>query len=85
MEKEEFYQRVADLLHVEYTFLNISKRRTRWGPREPGNGRFPGHGLVQWFGPDCIKVCLINPALVATFDNPERALAAIAEVCKNLP
>lgn len=55
-------------------------RKTRWGPREPGNGRFPGHGLIRIFGSNTIHVSLSNPSLNGTFSSFEEVLEALQRV-----
>ena len=42
----------------EYT---PATKATRWGGREPGNGRIPGCGLIRIFSTSCIKVDLYHP------------------------
>ena len=53
---------------------------TRWGGREPGNGRFPGLGLIRCFGSNCIQVNIKNPTLSKTYESYEEALDALREV-----
>lgn len=92
MEERAFYEAVHGLLvtyektrnvtHREgclspYEFLPKPKKRGRWGPRTPGNGRFPGHGLVRWFGPNGIHVNLTSPKLSGFYTSPEQAIVAI--------
>src|ERR1044071_5447312 len=91
MNIEEFYERCAQLLATEYisrpapgpierlrhdgTIRNTHK--TRWNDRDPGNGRFPGRGLVRHFG-SAVFVNLHDPPLWGTFKSSDEALAAIA-------
>ena len=49
-EKEEFYNRCADILHIQHEFVTPVPRRNRWNTRRKGNGRYPNFGLVQCFG-----------------------------------
>ena len=61
MTKEEFYEECAKLLGTQYEYVNVitnTRRTNRWGPRQPGNGRFPGIGLIRWFSPTCIHVAI---------------------------
>lgn len=77
MEKEQFYQECGALLGIEYNYLEIyhNKRRTnRWGPREPGNGRFPDFGIIRWFSPTCIHVSLIKPKPINKFFNSSESV-----------
>ncbi len=55
-------------------------RATRWGGREPGNGRFPGLGLIRCFGASCIQINIKNPTLSETYESYEEALDALREV-----
>ena len=56
-------------------------RATRWGGREPGNGRFPGHGLIRVFSPSVIHVNLTHPKFSGQFTSFESVLEALAKVC----
>ena len=77
--EQDFYLAVAQMLncngHVYRQFP--FRRRTRWNNRAAGNGRYPGHGLVRYFGPSHVLVGLINPAVSGVYTSPELALAAI--------
>lgn len=72
MNKEEFYNRCYEILGVgeEYKDIQYNQRRTnRWGPRQPGNGRYPGFGLIRWFSENNIH--LISSSGSKVFDSPE--------------
>lgn len=74
---EDFYRAVAKLLHCEahgYQPFPF-RRRSRWNNRNPGSGRFPGHGLVRFYGPAHIHVHLND--VVGVFASIDAALAAI--------
>jgi len=74
---EGFYQAVAKLLECEaHRYTTPLQKRTRWNNRLPGNGRFPGHGIVRYFGSTHVLVRLTNPSLNGLF-NAEAALDAI--------
>ncbi len=79
MEKEKFYQLCAVALGTEHKFkeINYTKRwSNRWGPREPGNGRFPNFGIIRWYGPTMIHMSLVHPeSITRTFSSPDAALA----------
>lgn len=64
--EEKFYQDIADLLHIQNPYTpNVHKSwRTRWNNRKPGNGRFEGLGLIRFFSPSMIHVCLKEPVRV---------------------
>jgi hypothetical protein len=76
----DFYRTVATLLHCEAHGYHPFPhgRRTRWNNRQPGSGRFVGHGLVRYYGPAHIHVHLTSPPLQRLFHSREAALAAIA-------
>lgn len=80
MNEEEFYNAVADIFGMTYEFRERPKKRTRWGPRHPGNGRFPKHGIIRWFGPNTIHVSLTNPRLSGIYTEPETVLTALREL-----
>lgn len=76
---EAFYQKVAELLQCDgHVYRQFPfGRRTRWNNRAAGNGRFPGHGLVRYFGPAHIHVGLTEPPVNGLFHSADDALAAI--------
>ncbi len=94
MEVKEFYKACEDILDAKteyeekvlYTKYNhetgepykIPTRGSRWGGREPGNGRFPGKGLIRVFG-SIIHVSLNDPKIQRTFNSFEEVLAALEE------
>jgi hypothetical protein len=56
-----FYKNCADLLGTQYECRAFPyRRRTRWNNRIPGEGRFPGYGIIRKFGND-IQVALHHP------------------------
>jgi hypothetical protein len=79
MADEEFYRKVADILGVHYAHIEPASGNTskRWGPRRPGNGRFPGHGIVRMFSPTDIHIAMNHPPVSGSFKSPEAALSAI--------
>ncbi len=95
MEDSEFYKACEDILGVktEYKEEKIQTkfsretgeeyaqqtRATRWGGREPGNGRFPGCGLIRIFG-NQIQVALKNPSICGIFNSHEDVLEALKEI-----
>ena len=77
--EEGFYREVARLLDCsghEYSRFPYS-RRNRWNHRRPGNGRYPGHGIVRRFSASMISVQLNSPRLGGIFGSADEALAAI--------
>jgi hypothetical protein len=78
---EDFYHRCAALLGTEYDCQPFPyKRRTRWNNRKPGNGRYPGYGIIRKFG-NQIHVALTNPISHTRVYHSE---AEVFEFLKNL-
>lgn len=89
----EFYAACAELLGTEHHWRDSrprprvdrltgalytpSTRATRWGGREPGNGRFPGFGLIRCFG-HRVQVALKAPVrCTAVFASRREALEGL--------
>jgi hypothetical protein len=73
-----FYQQVSHLLDCELIYQPWPfSKKTRWNNRLPGNGRFPGRGLVRRFNSRMIQVHLTNPPLVGWYHQEHQALQAI--------
>lgn len=66
MDKREFYERCDALLGQEHAPPTTLRYRGRWGPREPGSGRYEGYGLIRWFGPRLVHVSLTAPIKMRT-------------------
>lgn len=80
MSQEEFYRECGRLLGVETDYKDASPvmrwshteqamvrkmtKASRWAGREPGNGRFPGCGVIRVFSPVCIHVALKHPVVI---------------------
>lgn len=62
--EQDFYNRVAEILHIDYNYIVPFYKKTRWNARCLGNGRFPGYGLIRMYGPNLIHVVLHNPIRV---------------------
>lgn len=63
MDKETFYNKIAEILeiNIEYKIpYSGSNRITRWNNRKPGNGRYPGYGLVHMYSETFIQVNFYN-------------------------
>lgn len=80
MDKTEFYAACDKLLGQDHPPPRPPGYRGRWGPREPGSGRFEGYGLIRWMSPQVIHIALRHPALLQTHATPERALELIAGI-----
>lgn len=92
MNVEEFYKKCEEILGTKTNYkkqnlyvkvdrntgktYKVPTKATRWGGREPGNGRFLDHGLIRVFGKK-IHVSLNNPPLNDIFDSFESALKAL--------
>ncbi len=85
MENKEFYSECARLLNSDHEFVdNIPVRRGRWGPRYPGNGRFPGFGTIRIYSDILIHMSLNRPeTIVKTFDSKEKVLEFLRELTGN--
>jgi hypothetical protein len=80
---ELFYLRCAELLGVEYDCQPFEYyRRNRWNNRSPGNGRYPGYGIIRKFG-DRIQVALHHPIEhYKIYDNEQEVLTFLANLEK---
>jgi len=68
----EFYTMCASILDIEIEDHSFSHyKRTRWNNRSPGNGRFPGFGLIRIYG-DMIHITTKNNNM--TFASKSEAL-----------
>jgi hypothetical protein len=89
MTDEEFYAEVGRLLGVDHAWTRplpssrirrdgsvTNTYKTRWNGREPGNGRFPGRGIVRVVG-SSVHVALREPSLQAVYASKKEALDAI--------
>ena len=71
---------VAQLLECEtdYTPYPYTKK-TRWNNRSPGNGRYPGRGIVRRFNGTNIHLFLRIPLINGAFADADSALTAIKQ------
>ena len=77
--EQEFYQAVARLLQTEINYRPFPHRKiTRWNNRAPGNGRYPGFGLVRRFSKNLVNISLHTPKICATVYSEQAALEVIA-------
>lgn len=74
--EQGFYQRCADILGAEHHYQPYPYRRpNRWNNRAPGNGRYPGFGIIRLFG-DRVHMQLRAPQSVnCWFNSRDEALA----------
>lgn len=102
MSQEEFYRECGRLLGVETQYkdatpkprwshsaqaiVKLPTKATRWSGREPGNGRFPGCGVIRIFSASCIHVALKHPVQVnRSFPSYEAVLLLLEEETKKVP
>ena len=85
MDKIEFYSECDKFFGQSHPPpREFRPRRTgRWGPREPGAGRFEGYGIVRWFNPSTVHVSLRYPIPLHMMTTPGAALAAIERLMKD--
>ena len=77
--EQNFYLTVAQILGCETEYRPWPYlARTRWNHRNPGNGRYPQHGMVRRYSATMIHVALHTPKLTAVFRTEDQALAAIS-------
>ncbi len=77
-DEERFYNEVALALGTTCGYRPPPySKLTRWNNRQPGNGRFPGFGIVRRFSSDRIHLQLHNPTISGVFDSEEAAFQAI--------
>jgi hypothetical protein len=74
-ESEKFYGDCVDILKCGFEYVEPPKRRNRWNNRAPGNGRFPGLGVIRMFSADNIHVMWHNPTVCSTFKSKEEVLS----------
>ena len=89
--EENFYRLCAEILGTEHQYRDgvprpkwsgvtnemytPSTRATRWGGREPGNGRFPGFGSIRLHWPDLVLIRLRHPKRIfANIEGRDEAL-----------
>ena len=82
MTNESFYAECAALLGCSYDGKPFPyHKRTRWNNRTPGQGRFPGHGIIRVFG-SLVHVALTNPQIEMQ-GTKEEVLAKLRECVKS--
>lgn len=96
--EEDFYGECAEILGTEHQYRDgvprpkidrdgkiytPTSRGTRWGGREPGNGRFPGFGLIRLFG-NTVQIQLTEPKrLSGIFNSKQEALSFLRKELSN--
>lgn len=98
MNKKEFYEECnkitgiisdyTDNSHLLIKYNRYGKRvkvpthASRWGGREPGNGRYYGLGLIRVYNDTCIHINIRNPNLNKVFYNYDDALIELRKLFK---
>lgn len=96
MNKKEFYTKCSEIVGYETDYVELPPitpsrdrygnivqpmtRKTRWGGRSPGNGRFPGLGIIRVFSSQCIHITIKNPDLNSIYNSYDDALDALIEL-----
>lgn len=80
MDKREFYAKCDSLLGQTHAPPTELRYRGRWGPREPGSGRYEGYGLIRWFSEELIHVSLTAPTKVSTTMTAEQVLRLLERI-----
>jgi hypothetical protein len=86
IDKIEFYaecDRLFGQTHAPPRTTPWRGRTGRWGPRDPGAGRFEGYGIVRWFNSRTVHVSLRHPVGMHMITTPEEALATISGLLKD--
>lgn len=79
--EQEFYQACAKLLGAQHEYQPYPYRRpNRWNNRDPGNGRFPGYGVIRLYG-ERVHISLRSPVRVSLWCSHDEAL----DYLKGLP
>jgi len=61
----DFLSECARLLGTDHEWVKPAWRVTRWYPRDPGNGRFPGFGVIRVYSENVIHVQLYHPVSIS--------------------
>jgi len=77
-EKKKFYEQCGSILGIDHEWSEPVRKRTRWNNRKLGNGRFPGFGLVQCFGPKSFRV--VSRRGTQVFNSPEAVFEYLKKV-----
>jgi len=84
MDKIEFYAACAEIMSTTHDTIvrPAGYRRNRWTNRNLGNGRFPGFGVIRFFGGP-VHIALNHPIrLTKAFETPEDALDCLRAIFK---
>lgn len=80
MEKAEFYAECDRILGQVHEPPKVHKYRGRWGPREPGPGRYEGYGLIRWFSPALVHMALKHPRSISKTVSTDEAIRILEEL-----
>lgn len=70
-----FYAECEEILGVDHAFKERFERLNRWNHRMPGNGRFPGYGLVRLYSSGTVHISFARHNRV--YQSREAALEAL--------
>ncbi|WP_081162841.1 hypothetical protein [Ensifer aridi] len=79
IDRKTFYDECSRILGAPHVFrAPLRGKINRWNNRAPGNGRFPGYGLIRMYGSHHIQITLRRPAeLNIVCHSKEEALTAL--------
>ncbi|AFL54022.1 hypothetical protein ABIE78_006349 [Sinorhizobium fredii] len=78
MNRSAFYEECSRILGASHAYeAPRSLKINRWNNRGPGNGHFPGYGLIRVLGPHHIRIALRRPELKLLCRSEEAAFAAL--------
>ncbi len=80
-EKKKFYEQCGSILGITHEWSEPVFKRTRWNNRKIGNGRFPGFGLVQCFGPTSFRV--VSRKGTKVFNSPDGVFEYLKKVTES--
>ncbi|PDT41155.1 MULTISPECIES: hypothetical protein [Sinorhizobium] len=84
MDRKAFYEECSRILGASHAYEAPRYREVnRWNNRRPGNGRFPGYGLIRASGPHHIQIALRQPVELNLLCHSEgEALAALERTAR---
>lgn len=71
---EKFYNECANILDIPHVYrqpIKLSGKKGRW-VRTPGNGRFPGFGIIRYYSSNLIH-CMTRKG-IRTFHSEQEVL-----------
>jgi len=80
MNKTDFYMTCDVLLGQTHEPPKYYRKRGRWGPREPGSGRYNGFGLIRYFSSNLVHLSIKYPKVISKTVTAEEALQIITDL-----